>query len=273
MQLDTLRIVGNGPGKTVEPVANQLTITFNPTIGSRPMWGEIQISNWKHAGLRTACRPFVVAAPTLGSAWCQQFEDQLRHSAKALEPLLGCFPSSGLAAVHAALLLAKHVSVCRMPLMPSFVRAADMPPRKPLPGAFHNWLGERRLGLSLLREYGPERLIWKSLSLVTVMDIGERTDSNPLIMLTDLLSQGKSIQESEFAETLEQLAGFEQRAWIHNTDQTWLMDLERHFFLSRHSSNTPNWWLYSNRISLPLDNILHRLMLCQLELAGKLRDE
>jgi len=268
MQLDTLRIVGNGPGKTVEPVANQLTITFNPTIGSRPMWGEIQISNWKHAGLPTACRPFVVAAPTLGSAWCQQFEDQLRHSAKTLEPLLGCFPSSGLAAVHAAMLLAKHVSVCRMPLMPSFVRAADMPPRKPLPGAFHNWLGERRLGLSLLRKYGPERLIWESLSLVTVMDIGERTDSNPLMMLTNLFSQGKSIQESEFTEALEQLAGFEQSAWIHNADETWLMGLERHFFLSRHSSDTPSWWLYSNRISLPLDNILHRLMLCQLELAG-----
>lgn len=268
MQLDTLRIVGNGPGKALEPVANQLTITFNPSIGRQPMFGEIQISNWKHAGLPTACRPFLVAAPTLGPYWCQQFEDLLRHSAKTLEPLLGCFPSSGLVAVHAALLLAKHVSVCRMPLKPSLVRVADMSRRKPLPCAFHNWLGERRLGLSLLREYGPERLLWKSLSLETVVDRGELTDSNPLILLTDLFNQGWSVQESEFVGTLEQLTGFEQSSWVCNAEETCLTALERHFFLSRHSSDTPNWWLYSNRISVPLDNILHRLMLCQLELMG-----
>lgn len=269
MQLDTLHIVGNGPGKMVEPVANQLTITFNPPIGSQPMGGEIQISNWKHAGLPTACRPFVVAAPTLGPTWCQQFEDQLRHSATILEPLLGCFPSSGLVAVHAALPLAKHVSVYRMPLKPSLVRVANMSPRKPLACAFHNWLGERRLAFSLLREYGPERICWKSLFLEPVVeDRGKLTDSDPLMLLTNLFSQGRNIQECELAEALEQLTGAGQDAWVRNIDETCLAALERHFFLSRHGSDTPNWWLYSNRISVPLDNILHRIMLCQLELTG-----
>lgn len=231
------------------------------------MRGEIQVSNWKHAGLPTANRPFVVAAPTLGSAWRQQFESILRHSAKTLESLLSCFPSSGLVAVHAGLQLAKRISVCRMPLKPNLVRDTDMSPRKPLPCAFHNWLGERRLALSLLREYGPERIRWKSLFLEPVVeDRGKLTDSNPLMLLTNLFSQGRNIQECELAEALEQLTGVGQDAWVRNIDETCLAALERHFFLSRHGSDTPNWWLYSNRISVPLDNILHRIMLCQLEL-------
>ncbi len=268
MQLDTLRIVGNGPGRAEEPVDNQLTITFNPSIEHQPMGVGIQISNWKNAGFQTDCRPFIVYASGLGPAWCREFEDLLRNSAIVLEQLLGCFPSSGLVGIHAALQFAERVSVYNMPLMPSFVRPADMPPRKPLPCAFHNWLGERRLGFSLMREYGPERLFWKSLSLETVVDRDEPTDSNPLMLLTDLFSQGRYIQESELAEALEQLTGVGQSAWIRYAEETCLMALEGYFFLSRHSSDTLNWWLYSNRISVPLDNILHRLMQCQLELMG-----
>lgn len=268
MELDSLRIVGNGPGETLKPVVNQLTITFNPPIGSQPMRGEIQVSNWKHAGLPTASRPFVVAAPTLGSAWCQQFESILRRSAKTLESLLSCFPSSGLVAVHAGLQLAKRISVCRMPLKPTLVRDPDMSPRKPLPCTFHNWLGERRLALSLLREYGPERILWKSFCLEPVVDREKLNGLNPLMLLTNLFNPRRNIQEIELAEALEQLTGVGQNAWVRNADETSLTALERHFFLSRDSSDTPNWWLYSNRISLPLDNILHRLMLCQLELAG-----
>ncbi|MBK5915223.1 hypothetical protein CCR84_12990 [Rhodocyclus purpureus] len=186
----------------------------------------------------------------------------------ALEPLLGCFPSSGLAAIYGALQIAKHVSICRIPLKPSLVRGADMSHRKPLPCAFHNWLGERRLGLSILREYGPERLLWESFHLDPVLDKGESTDFNPLMLLTDLFSQGKFFQEHEFVGRLEQLTVIDQSDWVRYAEEKCLMALERHFFLSRHSSDTPNWWLYSNRISVPLDNILYRLMLCQLDLMG-----
>ena len=269
MQLDTLHIVGNGPGVAGEPVGNPLTITFNPSIDRRPIVGDIQLSNWKHAGLQTDCRPFIVAAPELGGAWCREFEEVLRNSAMALEPQLGCFPSSGLVAIYGALKLAKHVSICRMPLKPSLVRAADMSPREPLPCAFHNWLGERRLGSSLLREYGPERLLWKSFPLEAVVDRGEPTDSSPLMLLRDLLGRGGSLQESEFAGRLEELTRVEQRAWVRNAEEKFLTALESHFFLSRHRSDTANWWLFSNRVSVHLDNILHRLMLCQFELTGR----
>jgi len=232
------------------------------------MGGDIQILNWKHAGFQTDCQPFIVYAARLGPAWCREFEDLLRNSAMVLEQLLGCFPSSGLVGIHAALQIAERVSIYNMPLMPSFVRAADMPPRKPLPCAFHNWLGERRVGLFLLQEYGPERLSWKSLSLEPVVDRDEPTDSNPLMLLTDLFSQGRYFQESDLAEALEQLTDVGQSAWVRNAEKICLIALERYFFLSRHSSDTPNWWLYSNRISVPLNNILHMLMLCQLELMG-----
>ncbi len=88
------------------------------------------------------------------------------------------------------------------------------------------------------------------------------------MLLTDLFSQGRYIQESELAEALEQLTDVGQSAWVRNAEKICLIALERYFFLSRHSSDTPNWWLYSNRISVPLNNILHMLMLCQLELMG-----
>ncbi len=117
MYFSSLRICGNGPGVAGGAATNQLTVTFNPPA-ERPfsVRDEIQISNWKHAGLQTDCRPFVVAAPCLGPVWCKQLEDLLRRLAITLEPILGCVPSSGLVTVHAALQLAERVSVYRMPL-------------------------------------------------------------------------------------------------------------------------------------------------------------
>lgn len=269
MQFRKLRIVGNGPGVAEEAVANQLTVTFNPSVEHPlPMQGEIQISNWKHAGLRVDCRPFVVSAPCLRPVCCQQFEDLLRRLAITLEPVLGCVPSSGLVAVHAALQLAGRVSVYRMPLKPSFIRPASMSSRKPLPCAFHNWLGERRLGLSLLRKSGPGHLFWDSLAPEALTDSGEPTDSDPLTTLENLFGKAQSDQEDEFAETLDWLAGIERRAWAYNADEVRLTTLERHFFLSRDNPATPNWWLFNNRVSSPLDAVLHRLMVCQFDLTG-----
>lgn len=269
MYFSSLRICGNGPGVAGGAATNQLTVTFNPPA-ERPfsVRDEIQISNWKHAGLQTDCRPFVVAAPCLGPVWCKQFEDLLRRLAITLEPILGCVPSSGLVTVHAALQLAERVSVYRMPLKPSFVRPVSMSSRKPLPCAFHNWLGERRLGLSLLRESCPGRLFWDSLTPEALTDSGEPTDSDPLTMLENLFGQAQYDQEDEFAETLEWLAGIERRAWACSAEETRLTTLERNFFLSRHNPVTPNWWLFSNRLSAPLDAVLQRLMVCQFDLMG-----
>lgn len=269
LQFRKLRISGNGPGVAEEPIANQLTVTFNPS-DERPLSvrGEIQISNWKHAGLLTDCRPFVVAAPCLEPAWCQQFEDLLRNSALTLEPILRCFPSSGLVAIHAALQVAEQVYVYRMPLKPSFIRPPGMSSRKPLPCAFHNWLGERRLGFSLLRENGPERLIWDSLTPEALTNSGEPTDTDPVTALENLFGQARSDLEGEFAETLNWLAALERRAWACNAEETRLTTLERHFFLSRHNPVTPNWWLFNNRLSAPLDAVLQRLMVCQVDLVG-----
>lgn len=252
----------------MEPVTNQLTITFNPPNERLPKRGEIQVSNWKHSGLQTACRPFMVAAPSLGPAWCRQFEEVLRLSAMALEPLLGCFPSSGLVAIHGGLQFAERISIYRIPLRPSFVRAAGMPPRKPLPCAFHNWLGERRIALSLLREHSPERLLWEPFPLESLTDCGQPTDCNPVTLLTDLFSRGSSVQESELTWTLERLARVDRSTWSRNVDGASLAALERYFFLNRSSSNTPNWWLFNNRVSSSLDEILRKLMVCQLDLMG-----
>lgn len=251
-------------------VTNQLTVTFNPSV-EHPlsMQDEIQISNWKHAGLQTDSRPFVVTAPCLGPVWCQQLEDLLRRLAITLDPILGCVPSSGLVAVHAALHLAERVSVYRMPLKPSFVRPESMSSRKPLPCVFHNWLGERRLGLSLLREYGPDHLQWDSLAPEALTDSGEPTNLDPLTALEDLFGQAQSDQENEFAETLDWLAGLERRAWARNAEEIRLTTLEQYFFLSRHLPATPNWWLFNNRLSALLDAVLQRLMVCQLDLMGR----
>ncbi len=267
MYFSSLRLCGNGPGVAENTVTNQPTVTFNPPA-ERPfsVRDEIQISNWKHAGLQTDCRPFVVAAPCLEPAWCQRLEDLLKNSAIALEAVLGCFPSSGLVAVHAALQLAEQVQVYRMPLKPSLIRPAGMSPRKPLPCAFHNWLGERRLGLYLLREYGPKRLLWNSLAPEALTDSGAPTDSAPLAILENLFCQAQSDQEDELAETLDWLAGIERRAWARNAEETRLTTLEQYFFLSRHHPVTTNWWLFNNRLSAPLDAVLQRLMVCQFDL-------
>lgn len=269
MDLGTLRIVGNGPGLTEERGTHQLTITFNPSPERIPVRGEIQISNWKHAGLQTDCRPFVVVAPSLGSAWPRQFESMLARSSATLVRQLDCLPSSGLVAIHAGLQLAERVSIYRMPLKPSFVRSSDMSPRKPLPCAFHNWLGERRIALSILRDFGSERLFWESFFLEDVVDFGQPADFNPLERLVDVFSQGNSVQECELIETLERLSRVHTTTWIRNADSSCLKSLERFFFLGRNSSDTPKGWLFNNRISSLLDDILYKLMRCQLELMDR----
>lgn len=264
----SLHVVGNGPGDAPRLALDVPVVFFNPADLREPRGLEAFVSNHRHRGYRKALgRPFIVESAWLDSADMQRIEAALATSAASVEAQLGCFPSAGIATVHAALAQGARVHVHRMPLKPDFLRHSGMGPRQALPGAYHNWLGERRVALELLRSHGATCLSWASLRLRMPGDEPQRGDAKPVSELLALLEDTQSSAREHFARELERLAGFDLRTWLQGTDLALLREIEPYLFLDRRSRITGNWWLYCDRCAPGLDAVLGRLMLCQQALA------
>lgn len=259
-----LHIVGNGPGDVPRLNPHEPRVHFNPLGTPSPGAMEIFVSNHRHRGRRdSAGRPFIVESTWLGKAGCRRFEDTLAASATALEAQLGCFPSAGLATVHAAFAMGLRLYVHRMPLKPDLHRLPGMGARQALPCAFHNWLGERRLALGLLRASAATQLCWASLRLPLPVEKPHPDGARPLPELQALLHACGLEAEERLARELTKLAASCLPTWIRSAQPAALRALEPLLFLDRRSRATGNWWLYSNRCAPGLDAVLGRLMLCQ----------
>lgn len=266
----TLHIVGNGPGDVPLLTPDEPLVRFNPPSTRSPSALEIFVSNHRHRGRReSAGRPFIVESTWLDGTGCQRFEEALAASAAALEERVGCFPSAGLATVHATLGMEMRLHVHRMPLRPDLHRPPGMGARQALPCAFHNWLGERRLALELLRGSSATQLSWASLRLALPKANRHPDGVSALTELLALLQQARPKEEAQVATQLARLAGRPLRAWMHDAQAPMLHALEPLLFLDRRSRDTGNWWLYSNRCAPALDTVLGCLMLAQQALDGQ----
>lgn len=262
MDFERMLLLGNGPGDLPVNTGACPYVIFNKS-GTRLESGvTIRVSNRKVAGLRNRDLPFLVSSEGASDSWCDRFQIQLSLTAKDLERELDSLPSVGLATAHALSCMGVTLQLYRMPLCPSLIRSEHLSEREPLPAAFHNWLGERRLAWQLLlRE--KERWHWPQLFLACGKSKLEPTNiQEPLTDLWDWFSSHAGLPDTDITE-LKRLSELPLDVWLNSSNKSALQALERFLFLSRKEPLTPNWWLYRNDLSPLINRLQLRLMQVQ----------
>jgi len=259
-----LCVVGNGSGDCPPSGVSLPCVTFNQVAPTSWSDDEIRVVNRKVAGRTNTSEPFRVTGSRRSPAWCGALQGALSETAEELEAALECLPSTGFATTWALVQMGFALHLYRMPLRPSLRRPTGLSERTPLPAAFHNWLGERRLAWQYLYE-STAILSWPQLPL-SDGEAGERSEptmEDPVRTLAQWFeSQTGEPDQRDFAGLVE-LARQPAGAWLQPADAVVLKSLEQFFFLKRDNHETPNWWLYSNELSPFIDTLLLRLMQVQ----------
>ena len=138
-----------------------------------------------------------------------------------------------------------------------------MSQRKPLPAAFHNWLGERRLALQLWQN-AADSLYWPQLHFPLENNAeNESGCGDPASELLQWFTSSEGQPESGNTDELNRLSELPLASWLLSADDQKLRELECFFFLSRYKRATPNWWLYRNNLSSVINDLQLRLMQVQ----------
>ncbi|MBW3164593.1 hypothetical protein [Ferrimonas balearica] len=183
-----------------------------------------------------------------------ELNDEFAAHAQSLSHSLKQWPSCGLTAVAYLTPLVSKLQVTQMPLLPSLIRPEALCPRMPLPSAFHNWFGERRLVFSGALEISP----WPSVLLPCPAG-GESTPSDRWAQLLALAQ----LPRQQGQELLAFLANVSASSWLEEATPERLQAAEALFHLDRQHAETCNWWLYDFAGSAQADAIFQRLAWCQ----------
>ena len=188
-------------------------------------------------------------------------ESQVNQSLERQTAILGCLPSTGYALVHSLWHYADDVTIDGIGFNPSLVRSTCLPPRKPQPQAFHNWLGERRT--SLQRWLTEPRANWSWSFVQAPGRVAQRTDSS-FVTHIEVLEAFKTAAKSGSLSELEDVALSLVLPAVELLQETEVVRcLEQQFHLCRLRSDTPNWWLYDADVSVIVDRIAENLRLAQ----------
>ena len=257
-------IIGNGPSEMPKFERDRPFIRFNLSddIPLSPM--EVRVSNRRAAKLSSVPPVFQVQSQWMKDTERERLQYLLAKQVFKLGTELGCLPSTGLATVHACIELGLSVQVFRMPLRPALFRAPELAPRQPLAAAFHNWLGEQRVAWRLIASQG-DQLSWLDMVAKHCAIAGEtegRMDPYPRIFeWMQIASMGGP--DSVDPANLVELAIPSKFDWEGYAKHECLQQLEPFFYLDRTKQMTPNWWLYSNALSITIDTLLGRLTQAQ----------
>lgn len=257
-------VIGNGPSKMPKFERDRPFIRFNLSddIPLSPM--EVRVSNRRVAELSGEPAVFQVQSQWMKDAERERLQHLLTKQASKLGTELRCLPSTGLATVHACIELGLSVQVFRMPLRAALFRASELAPRQPLAAAFHNWLGEQRMAWRLIASQG-EQLSWLDMVAKRCAIAGETEgwlDPYPRIfewMQHASVGGPDSVDPAKLVE----LAISSKFDWEGCAKHERLHQLEPFFYLDRTKQKTPNWWLYSNTLSITIDTLLGRLTQAQ----------
>lgn len=253
-------VIGNGPGEMPKFERDRPFIRFNLSDDTPLSLMEIRVSNQRVTRRSNESAVFQVLSRGMRDAERDQFQHLLSQQASKLGAELGCLPSTGLATVNACMEQGLSLQVFRMPLRPTLFRVPELAPRQPLAAAFHNWLGEQRLAWQLIAAQG-ERLKWLDMtakSHAVTSETERHLDPYPCIFdwMQDAALRGpNSVDRANLVE----LATSSRFDWEGHANHERLRQLEPFFHLDRTRQETPNWWLYSNSLSITIDTLLTRL--------------
>lgn len=165
---------------------------------------------------------------------------------------LGCLPSTGYALIHALWATRTQLQITGVRFDPSLTRPRDLGRRKPLPQAFHNWLGERRTTFQRWLAWPQHAWEWGLVSnghKGTVQTNAERAADGNVHWL-DVLD---CVREAARTGQMTDFASIGRQPILPTPDllcpHPWIMELENGFYLNRHQSVTQNWWLFDQKAS------------------------
>lgn len=193
------------------------------------------------------------------------FEQHLNQILEQQLLELRCLPSSGYSLIHGLWSRHEGVTVDGICFNPSLARPVDLAPRKPMPQAFHNWLGERRTTFLRWLTEPPRNWSWPMIdgcdakgAPATAVPTQKHIQHAQL--LDALIRSAKSGTVRELEEVAQARIA-PSNELLQASPQT--IKLEQMFHLSRTQSDTPNWWLYDARASALIDQIAQHLRLAQ----------
>ena len=237
-------IIGNGAGLP-QTISKQHTICFNHPKHSTPKI-DLVISNKLNSGITKSFE-------LKGIEPYEGFEGIMSEKAVVLQQQLNAWPSLGLTTLFALQCSQTQLSLSCMNLLPSITRLSSLHNRKPLPCTFHNWLGERRLALSIL-----QKLNWPSFWLTKTSNLPPISeDPYPDLMALPNYERGEGL------ERIKHLDSFTESSWYYYATDVNLVKVEALFLLQRDKQQTMNWWLYDHEASSLMANIHRRLALAQ----------
>lgn len=169
---------------------------------------------------------------------------------------LNNIPSSGLCVLLALLKHSIAPQVEGMDMLPSLARDIEMSVSKPMPCAYHNWLGERRVILQ-----NRDKLKWPQFNIEPLIR-QKSVQMDPFNLLLNLTFQDKH----QSLETLRKLSNISSEVWLRHANQNRLLAIEQLFFLARHQNRTKNWWLFDYHSSNFMNDIRHQLAWVQQQL-------
>jgi hypothetical protein len=220
-------VIGNG--NINYPLRNHdFTIGFNQP--SKIMNHTCSVLNEKISGTGNG---FTI----LGRSPIINFTEELNKTAHLITPQLKAWPSSGLSTLM-CLNEKIFIAITGMNLLPSLLRNEHLANNKPMPNAFHNWLGERRVA----QLYLLPNINWPEFWLKENITTGDKNE-DPFVLLKKLPFAHGNIY------LIKQLANINKEGWLQYSDTTRLLEAEQYFYISRHQQRTPNWWLFNNEAS------------------------
>lgn len=199
--------------------------------------------------------------------WIGELEQKINLALPHLTEQLGCIPSTGYCVIHALWSGANDVQVDGMNFDPSLVRSPSLQPRKALPQAYHNWLGERRTTYRrALIEVPSASLEWDLLNtggkaLAARFHAGPHTKPIDVFALIDAFEAAQRTGLLGPLEKVSEAVLIPDTSLLHTADST--RRLEAFCFLDRISSDTPNWWLYDERGSELCEAIVRSIRTAQ----------
>lgn len=257
----SLFILGNGHRCRIVNGTPKLEFNFNSHAPNEPTGNRINVRMTRDSLGDHRVALEANSSPAEIADLEQQLNDMLDQQVVAL----GCLPSTGYALVHGLWPSHQGVVIDGMWFNPSLVRTADLSPRKPLPQAFHNWLGERRTTFQRWLTEPPMNWSWP---MIDGLDI-KSTPANAaptqrciqhaqlLEAMTEAARTGSMFRLEDMAETSIAPSPELLKASTQTTQ------LEQMFHLNRTQSDTHNWWLFDAQASALIEQIAQRLRLAQ----------